>query len=251
MPRQARKQSATGIYHIMVRGINRQRIFEDHEDCETFVSTLLRSKEKTGFALYGYCLMGNHIHLLVQDKKSVALAMQSICSTYVYWYNGKYDRIGHLFQERYKSEAVETDAYLLTVLRYIHQNPVKAGLANGVEGYPWSSYHEYTGQKSVVDTDFILGLFATDEAAAKTQFVTYMNEMNQDLCLDYKEKHRLTDEEIIKLIREKYKVEQGMFHLVDIKELDVILKNLKSMNGITIRQLVRVTGISKFIVEKA
>ena len=78
-----------------------------------------------------------------------------------------------------------------------------------------------------------------------------MNEMNQDLCLDYKEKHRLTDEEIIKLIREKYKVEQGMFHLVDIKELDVILKNLKSMNGITIRQLVRVTGISKFIVEKA
>ena len=78
-----------------------------------------------------------------------------------------------------------------------------------------------------------------------------MNEMNQDICLDYKEKHRLTDEEIIKMIREKYKVEQGMFHLVDIKELDVILKNLKSMNGITIRQLVRVTGISKFIIEKA
>ena len=78
-----------------------------------------------------------------------------------------------------------------------------------------------------------------------------MNEMNQDLCLDYKEKHLLTNEEIIKMIREKYKVEQGMLHLMDRKELDAILKNLKSMNGITIRQLVRVTGISKFIVEKA
>ena len=251
MPRQARKQSATGLYHIMVRGINRQRIFEDHEDCETFVSTLLRSKEKIGFALYGYCLMGNHIHLLIRDTKSLSLAMQSICSSYVYWYNGKYDRVGHLFQERYKSEAVETDAYLLTVLRYIHQNPVKAGIANGVEEYPWSSYHEYIGQKSIVDTDFILGLFATDEDTAKTHFAAYMNEMNQDVCLDYKEKHRLTDEEIIKMIREKYKVEQGMFHLMDRRELDAILKNLKSMNGITIRQLVRVTGISKFIIEKA
>ena len=251
MPRQARKQSATGIYHIMVRGINRKRIFEDNEDCEIFFSTLLRSKEKIGFALYGYCLMGNHIHLLIRDKKSLALAMQSICSSYVYWYNGKYDRVGHLFQERYKSEAVETDAYLLTVLRYIHQNPVKAGITNRVEEYPWSSYHEYIGQESIVDTDFILGLFAPEKDAAKTQFAAYMNEMNQDVCLDYKEKHRLTDEEIIKMIREKYKVEQGMFHLMDRKELDAILKHLKSMNGITIRQLVRVTGISKFIIEKA
>lgn len=251
MPRQSRKQSATGIYHIMIRGINRQRIFEDHEDCEVFISTLLRSKEKIGFALYGYCLMGNHIHLLIKEQKSLALAMQSVCSSYVYWYNGKYDRIGHLFQERYKSEAVETDDYLLTVLRYIHQNPVKAGITTGVDGYPWSSYHEYIGEQDIVDTDLILGLFATEEDTARARFITYMSEMTQDACLDYEEKRRITDEEIIKIIKEQYKIEKGMFHLMDRKKLDEALKSLKSINGVTIRQIVRVTGVSKFIVEKA
>ena len=251
MPRQARKQSATGIYHIMVRGINRQRIFEDDEDCVAFVITLLRSKEKIGFALYGYCLMGNHVHLLIKDQKSLALAMQSVCSSYVYWYNGKYDRIGHLFQERYKSEAVETEDYLLTVLRYIHQNPVKAGITTGVDGYPWSSYHEYIGEQDIVDTDFILGLFAAEEDSARARFITYMSEMTQDACLDYEEKRRITDEEIIKIIKEQYKIEKGMFHLMDRKKLDAVLKSLKSINGVTIRQIVRVTGVSKFIVEKA
>lgn len=252
MPRQARKRSKTGIYHIMVRGNNRQIIFEDDEDYLKFLDTIQKIKVKCKFDLYGYCLMGNHAHLLLREgEESVSMVMQRICSSFVYWYNWKYDRYGHLFQERYKSEVVEDEAYLLTVLRYIHQNPIKAGIKNTIEGYKWSSYQEYIGKQNIIDTEFILKLFSTEKQTAKEKFKKYMSEVNEDICLDYKERHRIADDEIIKLIEEKYGVKKGYFHLVEKQEMDMILKNLKGINGVTIRQIVRVTGVSKYMVEKA
>jgi hypothetical protein len=100
--------------------------------------------------------------------------MQRICSSFVYWYNWKYDRFGHLFQERYKSEVVENEAYLITVLRYIHQNPIKAGITTSVAGYKWSSYHEYIRKQNIIDTEFILELFAKDKQIAKKEFEKYI-----------------------------------------------------------------------------
>ena len=252
MPRQARSKSKTGIYHIMLRGINRQTIFEDDKDFIKFIEILERSKEKSEFKLYGYCLMGNHVHLLLgEGKESLSIAIQRICSSFVYWYNSRYDRYGHLFQERFKSEAVESDLYFMTVLRYIHQNPIKAGITNSVTGYRWSSYHEYIGKEHIIDTDFILELFAAEKNTAKKLFEIFMNEDNEDICLDYEEKHRISDEEIIKLIEEKYRVKKGSFHLLKREEKDRILKDLKATNGVTIRQIARVTGVSKYMVEKA
>lgn len=252
MPRQARKKSGTGIYHIMLRGINRQTIFQDDEDCIKFIKTIKQIKEKSRFELYGYCLMGNHVHLLLREgKESLSLAIQRICSSFVYWYNWKYDRFGHLFQERFKSEAVEDEVYLLTVLRYIHQNPVKAGLINLVSGYKWSSYHEYIRNQDIIDSRFILELFAKETQTARKEFEKYMNEYNEDVCLDYEERHRLSDDEIIKLIEEKYGIKKDHIHLMGRQEMDRILKDLKAINGVTIRQLARVTGVSKYMVEKA
>lgn len=166
MPRQARKRSKTGIYHIMVRGINRQIIFEDDEDYLKFLDTIQKNKVKCKFDIYGYCLMGNHAHLLLREREeTVSMVMQRLCSSFVYWYNWKYDRFGHLFQERYKSEVVEDEIYLLTVLRYIHQNPIKAGITNTLEGYRWSSYHEYISKNNIVDINFLK--FRTPETASK------------------------------------------------------------------------------------
>ena len=252
MPRQARKKSRTGIYHIMIRGINRQTIFETDEDYIKFIDTIQKSKEKSGFELYGYCLMGNHIHLLLREvKEPLSLSIQRMCSSFVYWYNWKYDRFGHLFQERYKSEVVENEAYLMTVLRYIHQNPIKAGITNSLTGYKWSSYREYVGKQNVIDNKIILELFAKEKQLAQKEFEKFMNKVNEDICLDYEEKHRIADEEIIKQIEEKYGVKKGFFHLLERQERDKILKYLKTINGVTIRQLVRVIGVTKFMVEKA
>lgn len=126
MPRQARKKSESGIYHIMLRGINKQQIFEDDEDCQKYLQILKECKAVSEFKLFAYCLMGNHIHLLIQlGKEPIDLIFKRIGSRYVYWYNLKYRRTGHLFQDRYKSEPVEADSYFLTVVRYIHQNPPK------------------------------------------------------------------------------------------------------------------------------
>ncbi|WP_332310325.1 MULTISPECIES: transposase [Metabacillus] len=133
IPRVARTKSSSGIYHIMLRGINRQTIFEDDEDKIKFLVTLKKYKEISKFQLYSYCLMDNHIHLLLKESgETISESIKRISSSYVYWYNNKYERCGLLFQERFKSENVENILYFLTVLRYIHQNPLKAGLAKTV-----------------------------------------------------------------------------------------------------------------------
>ena len=126
MPRQARKRSEIGIYHVIIRGINKQNIFEDEEDRQKFIEKLGYYKTTSGYMVYGYCLMDNHIHLLLgEGKEIIGKAIQRISSSYVRWYNQKYDRCGHLFQERFKSETVQDEAYFLTVLRYIHKIRLK------------------------------------------------------------------------------------------------------------------------------
>ncbi len=140
----------------MLRGINRQQIFEDDEDYKKMLQTIADYKDKCSYQIYAYCLMPNHIHLLIKEgKEDLGVAFKRIGASYVYWYNMKYERYGHLFQDRYKSEKVEDDKYLLTVLRYIHQNPIKAGIVEEAIKYKWSSYIEYISQKGILtDIDF-------------------------------------------------------------------------------------------------
>ncbi|MFA9560652.1 transposase [Evansella sp. AB-rgal1] len=154
MPRIARKKSSNGVYHIMLRGINRQTIFEDDEDKAKFLETLAKYKIKSCFELYSYCLMDNHVHLLLKEiEEPLATIIKRISSSYVYWYNRKYRRCGHLFQDRYKSENVESDSYFITALRYIHQNPLKAGLVKSIWDSESTSIREYLHKGHLIDID--------------------------------------------------------------------------------------------------
>ncbi len=151
----------------MLRGINKQSIFEDSEDKAKFFDTLKRYKLFSNFDLYGYCFMDNHIHMLIREQtEPISLIVKRISSSYVYWFNWKYDRVGHLLQERFKSEVVEDDEYFLTVLRYIHQNPVKAGIAKDLFGFKWSSIHDYFKEPVITDTSFALNMFSVDREKA-------------------------------------------------------------------------------------
>ena len=136
----------------MLRGVNKQQIFLDDEDCLQFLECLYLCKQISQFELYAYCLMGNHVHLLINAKKEpIASVMKCFGSKYVYWYNSKYARVGHLFQDRFKSEPVEDEAYLTMAVAYIHQNPMKAGITKGLS-YKYSSYDKYIkGDFSFVD----------------------------------------------------------------------------------------------------
>lgn len=216
MARVARKISKTGIYHIMLRGANRAIIFEDIEDREFFIERLKKLKETNKCNLYAYCLMDNHVHILIKESEdNISTCIKRICSSYVYYYNNKYDRLGHLFQERFKSETVETDNYFVTVLRYIHQNPSQAGMPMYVKDSNWTSYNDYIGEAYKIDVSFGLKLFSDNIETAKSMFIKYHKEINDDKCLDYENFIRLTDQEAILEIKKK-----GIHNISSIKQVE-------------------------------
>lgn len=186
MPRKARERSASGVYHIMMRGINRQQIFLDNDDRDRFLFTIKQFKVQGRFEIYAYCLMGNHIHLLLKElSDTVGQVMKRICGSYVHWYNKKYSRVGHLFQARFRSEAVNDITYLMTVFRYIHHNPLKAGYTAAIEDYEWTSYHDYVRPwPYVADIGFMLQMFAHDKEEARRQIISFIGEKCEDSCLD-------------------------------------------------------------------
>ncbi len=247
MPRQARKKSESGIYHVMLRGINQQQIFEDTEDYDKFIDVLKDCKAICEYEIYAYCLMGNHIHLLIKEgTESLEQMFKRICGRFVYWYNIKYRRVGHLFQDRFKSEPVDSEQYFFTVLRYIHQNPTKAGLCRRVEDYRYSSYTEYINVRKLIDTDYVLRLATIEE------FIGLNNEAVTVNCMDISEKviKRVTDEQAKNLIRKYAKCENvAQFQSLDVKTRDKYLKKLRE-KGISIRQLSRLTGISYSVVRR-
>ncbi|MFP4698620.1 MAG: REP-associated tyrosine transposase [Eubacteriales bacterium] len=248
MARQARKRSATGIYHIMLRGIDKRNIFLDDEDRKRFIDKMRKAKEKANFELYAYCLMDNHIHLLIKESEEIGTSIKRITIGYVSWHNNKYGRTGHLFQNRFNSEVVETESYLITVLRYIHQNPVKAKIVNKVGEYDWSSYKEYIleykNKETFIDARVVKNYFNTIQ-----DFNTYMNEKNNDQCLDYYDKIRYTDKQLKEKLNQEGLIEK--IKEANIDERNQMIKEIYNELGVSIRQLSRVLRLGKAIVEKA
>ena len=239
MSRQKRDRSSTGVYHIMLRGINRGDIFLEDDDKDVFLNILLQKKSKGEYTLHAYCLMDNHLHLLIQEKEDyIARIMKRIGITYVSYFNKKYQRIGPLFQDRYKSEKVENDGYLLTAMRYIHNNPVAAGLVKNQGAYKWSSYNEYLKQRKslmVADTALILGMFGSDVKSAQEGFSEFMKQKDDGRYLDdYNETDELEQGKRVwqKLSLEKIECERS-------------LRELRERTGLSIRKLSIITGINK------
>jgi putative transposase len=252
MPRQARRKSGSGVYHVIVRGVNKQTIFEEDQDKVKYLEIVKRYKEISKYQIYSYCLMDNHIHLLIKEspEETISTAIKRISSSYVYWYNMKYDRCGHLFQERFKSENVETRAYFLTVLRYIHQNPVKAGLATNTFECQWTSINEYVNGANMVDIDLGLKLFSSDRKAAIELFSTFMNEHNDDHCLDESDRVRMTDNEVIKYLGQIGVPNVTTLQQMEKERRDATLAEFKKIKGVTVRQLSRITGVSKSVIDR-
>ena len=240
MPRSARQESNSGIYHVILRGINRQRIFEDEEDYACFLDILNDCRTVSGFELYAYCLMSNHIHLLLRaGKESPGMIFRRIGAKFVYWYNTKYDRTGHLFQDRFRSEVVENDEYFLTVMRYIHQNPVKAGICSEPQEYPYSSFARYFDDV-LIESSFI------EEMIGRDEFDRYNREKNDDACLEVSEqiRPRTTDEQARVLMKRI----SGCGNAAEFQQIPKARqeKSLQEMlkAGVSIRQACRLTGLS-------
>lgn len=243
MPRQARQKSESGFYHILLRGIGQQNIFEDEEDNERFLKTLKRYRDEMQFEIHAYCLMGNHVHLLIKDiKNELDLIIKKLAGSYAYYFNWKYERTGHLFQDRFKSEVVNDDSYYLALIQYIHQNPQKANIALAQE-YKWSSYREYLGCEEIIKTDFALELLGGRE-----QFSAYVQAYNDDSFLDIYTKENLTDRKAIDIIKKKYKIDNAIsISTMPAEQRDKLIDKLKN-EGMSIRQISRLTGVNRGVV---
>jgi putative transposase len=252
MPRRARLKSRSGIYHVILRGINKQTIFEDDEDRMVFLETVKRYQAVSNYQIFAYCLMDNHIHLLIKEnEEALSIAIKRISSSYVYWYNKKYERIGHLFQGRFKSENIDSARYFLTVLRYIHQNPLKAGLSTDVFECKWTSAHEYIHGSNFIDVGMGLGLFSSERNEAISNYIHFMEEKNDDQCLEEENKMMMKDSQL-----REYLIQIGIGHPSTLQQMekekrDAILVALKQLEGVSLRQISRVTGISTTVIHRA
>lgn len=170
------------FYHVTSRGNEKKDIFKSRRDREKFLEYLASAAERYGAVIYAYCLMSNHFHLFMQTPEgNLSQIMRHIIGAYTTYFNIKRKRAGHLFQGRYKSVLVEADEYAAELTRYVHLNPVKAGITTKADDYQWSSYRAYIGMASMPEwlkTEFILGSFGKTEAASRKNYRDFVEKLD-------------------------------------------------------------------------
>lgn len=250
MPRNSRKKSSTLTYHVIIKGADRQLLFEESRDYEKYLEIINYYKQECQFELFAYCLMSNHVHLLVRHSPDYPLEtiFRRINTSYAMWFNMKYNRTGFVQGGRYFSEPVETERYLLTVLKYIHFNPTKAGLETSPgASYPWSSFYDYQNQiAGLADTALALNI-----AGGIEEFQALHTIDSDDKCMDIDQfRKRLPDDIAKDMICEVSKCNSA----TDFQKLPLLArdKNLVLLHekGISIRQLNRLTGTPRGVIER-
>lgn len=254
MSRTSRTVSSADIYHIIIRGSGKQIIFEDDSDRFLFLRLLGKYFEELGGELFAWILMSNHVHVIARmPLEDVATLMRKLGATYFSRFNKKNEHVGPVLQGRYKSEAINTDEYLMTCVRYVHQNIEKAG-SGKMEEYPWSSYCLYTRSDSTcsflqTETDFVLAVFGGIENFKGFHAV---RDYAVD-CIDIeKSGSRMSDDEAL-IVARSLLGEDAMSHVkeLDVPQRDTAIRMLKEKGRLSIRQVARLTGLGVKIVRNA
>lgn len=183
MPRQARLVLANTAHHIVQRGHNRETVFVERQDYVYYLETLKEWKQELNVAVYGYCLMTNHVHLILNpndEPDNLGRLMKRLAGRQTRYVNHQENRSGSLWEGRYKSSPIETDSYLLACLRYVERNPIKAGMVKELTDYEWSSYPQHAGFETdcwIDDDEAYLGLGHSKEERMQN-YRNYLNQPN-------------------------------------------------------------------------
>lgn len=189
MARKPRIHFTGAVYHVMLRGNGGQDIFLDPKDYTIFEQLVAEGVERFNHLIHGYCWMSNHVHMLVEVADiPLSKIIQNLSFRYTRWINKREKRTGHLFQGRYKAILIDTDNYLLELIRYIHLNPVRSNLAKTPDDYRWSGHQAYLGTVTCdwLSTDWVLQRFArkkTDARRAYHRFV--MSGLDMEYCKEF------------------------------------------------------------------
>ena len=182
MPRQARLDIPGALHHLMLRGINKSSIFEDDQDRSLFLQRLEKNITAADARVYAWALMTNHVHILFKSgKQGISQVMRKQLTWYAQYFNHRHKRSGHLFENRYKSVLCDEDNYLLALIRYIHLNPLRAGIVKTIEEldrYPWCGHSAVIGKRecSWIDTYYVLAQFGDTKRKARNEYRRFVGE---------------------------------------------------------------------------
>ena len=256
MPRIQREKGEFSTYHIIQRGNERKNLFLRDDDKLRFLDTMAKTREKYNFLVYCYCLMDNHVHLVINDNgNDISKLMKSINVSYVSYFNRVYKRFGHLFQDRFRSEIIDDDPYLLEVSRYIHNNPVKAGIVEKPEDYRWSSYNVYVGKTvnshKLLDTGKILASFSNQKNKAVVEYIRFMEGYGEEsgTILEIEEEQQKIGQEnhdyINGIFEARQRIERSLAEeklsmdelLQDKKRRDELIKAIRRNSSLSLKEL--------------
>lgn len=264
MARKPREISSTDLYHCVYRGTNRQTLFEARHDYQRYLDLIQKVKRKIDFELHAYCLMSNHVHMLIKAPyKELSRLSQCINTSYARFYNHKYSCTGHLFEPRFGSTPVESHSHHINTIRYIHQNPVHAGIIKNAEAhkYTWSSLKEFKCHadkktssipNSLCDAPIVAAIFDDKLETSLDNFFEFHSVVSKSGAYE-NEDHRLTDEEAKDLLTEAFG--DRMEYIKNLQKLSIDERNhylveIKKLN-ISVNQISRLTGIGRNIIQRA
>ena len=245
MGRGLRRISVSGYYHLISRGNNKQILYESPDDYRYYLSKMGKYSREAGVVINAFCLMENHVHILVNAPHgNVSEMMRNLNGCYSKYYNQKYGRIGQLYQGRFLSEPIETETALFIVLRYILNNPKAAGICPA-EQYRWSTYKGFFRESTVLDLDFFREKLPTSEA-----YREYIMTSNDDECMEYtKPVH--DDNWAREVIRDRLCIKTGIeLQTWDKPKRDGAFR-LLSDAGLSLRQMERLTGIGRKVISRS
>lgn len=253
MGRVAREESHTGYYHVMMRGNNKNMIFSNASEKLYFLEQLNLQVKERNIEVVAYCIMDNHVHLLIgSDLEDMSEAIKRINIRFARRYNNKYEKIGHVFQDRFKSEVIHNDGHLVQVMRYIHNNPVKANMVNKAEEYTWSSYNSYINKKDRLihskTKDMIMEIFSGSIEEYKKFHLMDDTEEFLEIKEDLEREREERARRIISDYCKKYKVSK-LEELANKRHiLEEIIVEMLNKSRLPHRRIAEMTGTTRGIV---
>ena len=243
MTRRPRGVSRSGFYHVMQRGAGRQIIFDDDSDRIAYLTYLSRALDRFGCDLIAWCLMDNHVHLLVRDNfGSLSEMMHYVATCYARHFNSRSDHVGPVFQDRFRSKPIESNQYLMRAVRYIHNNPSDLGVPR--DEYRWSSYREYVSRPVLIDDSILLSLIGGRQAFED------FSSLAVEGYSPVRERRSVSEETLELLASELHDIDICSIKTLPKERRDPLLRRMKDA-GMSIRQIERATGVGRRIVERA
>lgn len=238
MARKPRLHVEGGFYHVILRGNGGDEIFFSDSDRARMFLLIQEGIERFKYRLHAYCFMSNHIHLLIQvGSIPLSKIVQNFSFRYTKYINKKKNRIGHLFQGRYKAILIDAASYLVELARYIHNNPVRAGMVKNASNYKWSSHQVYLGLHELpfLTTDWLLAQFAKGETTARRKFTEFVERGGEtghrkDFYLGEHDSRVLGDELFVEKVLTDKTINRK-------PEFDAIVKYACKQFGVTEKQL--------------